>query len=335
MDDWGGWIPTMGRNRLLGHVTGTDGGPIVSGGDPELVPDGDGLNAGGFSQLACFVERGPLVSLPGDGVRVGIVDTILHPHSWLEGARVQPQPRPLGSNAENKIRASHSAAMVSVVLQEAPGAEIDVVGVLGDEGWTTSWNAANAIASFGLSGIDILNLSFTCYTDNGEPPLALAMAIDRLDPRIVVVAAAGNFGSYSDLSQTIDLTKAPAWPAALDDVVAVGAAVPDAETGRWKTANFSPEVPWVDIVAPGTGVLSLLIAAPGGVSQSFTGATSKLPDRPRFAKWNGTSPATALVTGAIAERMTRDKVSARVAWSRLEGSLGELRSGPYHPKVLP
>ena len=334
MHDWGGWIPTMGRNRILGHVTGTDGGPIISGGDPELVADSDGLSRGKFAELDLFVEQGAVGALPGDGVRVGIVDTTLHPHSWLQGSRVQPQPAPLESGSAWNIRASHAVAMVGIVLQKAPGAEIDVIGVLGEEGWTTSWDAANAIASFGSTDIDILNLSFACYTDNGDPPLALSTAIDRLHPRTVVVAAAGNFRGHSHPTTAIDLSKAPAWPAALDDVVAVGAIETSTAAGPWRTADFSPETPWVDVVALGNEVLSLLAGAPGGVHQGFTGATSVLPDRPRFAKWNGTSPATALVTGAIAARMTQDQVSAKVALNRLYASAPALGSGPYHPKVF-
>src|SRR5205823_5768473 len=54
------------------------------------------------------------------------------------------------------------------------------------------------IVEFGRTGMDILNLSFACYTEDGQPPLALSTAIARLDPNIVVVAAAGNHGKRED-----------------------------------------------------------------------------------------------------------------------------------------
>ncbi len=332
---WAGWIPTMGRNRMVGHVTGTDGAPIISSLDPVTVPDRDHLDPGAFIDLELFTERGARRSLKGDGVRVGIVDTTLHPHPWLEGARVQPQPVSFGADSKRYVRSSHCAAMLGIILQHAPGAEIDVVGVLGDEGWTTAWNAANAIASFRSSDIDILNLSFSCYTANGDPPLALAAAIDRLDPRTVVVAAAGNVADGGrNPRHPLDLSRAPAWPAALDDVVAVGAVVPVGGASGWDTADFSPQTPWVDVVAPGAGVLSLLVGVPGGADKSVTGPVSSLPEVPTFARWSGTSPATAHVTGKIAAKMSRKKVPARVAWDRLGTRLPELCSGPYHPKLL-
>jgi subtilisin family serine protease len=301
---------------------------------------------GRFAALAALGATGPDI-VPHGEVRVGMVDTELRHHPVLDGARVLPQPRPflrrsnqIGDESSHSsdealtFRASHATAIAGVVLQAAPGAEIDVQGTLVDQGWTTSWNAANAIASYAESGIDILNLSFSCYTRDGLPPLALTTAIDRLDPRIVVVAAAGNYGQYTS-AYDLDLSKAPAWPAAIDSVIAVGAAE-HGDDEKWRTAAFSPKAPWVDIVAQGTNVLSVIIARPEGPADGRN--ADALPEHPSFARWSGTSLATALVTGRIADWIVRHRVPAWVAWRQLAESLevGLEDSVPdvYDPKIL-
>ncbi|HEY5880171.1 MAG TPA: S8/S53 family peptidase [Nakamurella sp.] len=334
-----GWVPTMGRNRLVGHVTGTDGGPIVSevgasGVNPIHVleteipkqnwsrfDDEDGI--GGQPTLKYRLDK-PI------GARVGIVDTALRPHPWLVGARVLPQAVGLPqSTAPGSWRAAHGTAMVGIVLQKAPDVEIDIEGALDKDGRTTVWNAANSIASFALSGIDILNLSFSCYTGDGLPPLALATAIDRLDPRIVVVAAAGNFGEAQE--GDLDLSTAPAWPAALDDVVAVGSVTPGGS--GWVTADFSPRAPWVDVLARGANVRSLIIANASGTNLG----PAELPAAPGYAEWGGTSVSTAIVTGAIATQMQDARLSAVDAWHSLRDGLDKLGTGDpfYDPRLLP
>ena len=78
-----------------------------------------------------------------------------------------------------------------------------------------------------------MNLSFGCFTDDGEPPLVLARAVSLLSAEILLVAAAGNHGDIDELRAKGDLadkpwtrgltSKTPLWPAAFDEVIAVGA----------------------------------------------------------------------------------------------------------------
>src|SRR5206468_3690773 len=82
-----------------------------------------------------------------------------------------------------------------------PGATVDVRRVLDEHGQAESWTVANEIVRFGSSGLDVLNLSFVCYTEDGQPPLVLATAVDRLPSELVVVAAAGNHGDVADEQQ--------------------------------------------------------------------------------------------------------------------------------------
>ena len=79
----------------------------------------------------------------------------------------------------------------------------------------------------------------------------------------------------------------PAWPAALDDVVAVGAL-----DGHGGTADFSPDRPWVDIATRGVNLRSTFPDTAGfGLPTGAHGS---------WAEWSGTSFSTALVSGAIA-----------------------------------
>lgn len=295
----GGWAPTVGRNRLVGHVTATDGRVITALGDPEEVSADD---------IPALADLGDA----GRNVCVGIADTPLRHHSWLEGASLSPNnPQKLPKDARNTFRSAHATFVTGLVLSQAPGARVQANPVLNNDGAASSWDVANGIVEMGRSGIDILNLSFAAYTEDAEPPLALATAIDRLDPDIVVVAAAGNNGHRTEpvrtrTGQQINLSVAPAWPAALDDVVCVGSTTMNSATRTMERSIFCPEAPWVDLYAPGDPVVSTLI-----------GGLCGLPEDPVFARWIGTSFATALVTGAIAARTKPGDKTARQAWSEI------------------
>jgi subtilisin family serine protease len=156
--------------------------------------------------------------------------------------------------------------------------------------------------------------------------LALATAIDRLDPDIVVVAAAGNHGDAGETPSREDAVPAeengrprltaadrrrPSWPAALDDVVAVGAA--DDQGVR---ASFTPQgVPWIDVVTHGVRVASTYLD--GEVDVAITPGSADVRRFEGCAEWSGTSFAAALVSGAIAARTKPGSVSARRAWQQI------------------
>jgi membrane-anchored mycosin MYCP len=78
---------------------------------------------------------------------------------------------------------------------------------------------------------------------------ALPRAVGMLPPEVLLVAAAGNYGTFKDGNVTSNYTgpteTTPQWPAALPDVIIVGASDPG--------ADFSPDVPWIDLLAPGVG----------------------------------------------------------------------------------
>jgi subtilisin family serine protease len=120
----------------------------------------------------------------------------------------------------------------------------------------------------------------------------LSRAVDRLNHSMVIVAAAGNHGNSAD-----PLHRQPTWPAALPDVVAVGARDGD------ELASFSPKLPWVTCTAPGVRVEGAYLE--GLVQTPHSEATEQ--DFSGYARWSGTSFATATTSGAIAAHIQRDE----------------------------
>ncbi len=127
-------------------------------------------------------------------------------------------------------------------------------------------------------GARILNCSWACYTKDGRPPFVLERALAVLTPKLLVVAAAGNHGQFWSKKKGEDGEKedkkyreknmlpardAPAYPAALPNVVAVGASGPDGPatfnpiawgTGAGGKERIAALAPWINVLAPGVAV---------------------------------------------------------------------------------
>lgn len=315
-DRYGGWAPMLGKNRIM---RGVQFYPYPSGGgegDPVPVPAGrDRRRAVGGREEA------------GHGVRVMLLDTSILGHEHLtgryiadQGSILRPDDRPL------RCFEGHATFIAGLILQRAPSAEIEVESVLRDGpapenaavlGKTSVdiWDVAEQMIRCADSGADILNLSFGCFTFDHLPPLVLDRAISRLTPRMVVVAASGNYGDPRASEHVSDSEHAvvpkpntPIWPAAFPDVVAVGATDSDGAP-----AAFTPKVPWIDFLAPGVKVRSTYLYG------NITGRDGNLIE-PTFtgrAEWSGSSFAAAAVSGAIAARTVRGKHSAFEAVDQL------------------
>jgi subtilisin family serine protease len=101
------------------------------------------------------------------------------------------------------------------------------------------------------------------------------------------LAAAGN------RNPNVEGPTVPVWPAALPGVLAVGSI-----TKEGVPSAFSPQEPWVDLVAVGENVRGTFTT--GDVVCELDGGGSR---KRRFwgtAIWSGTSFATATVTGRLA-----------------------------------
>jgi membrane-anchored mycosin MYCP len=322
---YAGWIPEIGKNRLISPVRGL---PYISGcalDDPSQV----GLDDPADPELGQWPAPRP--TEPGHGVRIGLLDTRLYQHPWLMGgylaAKADLLEVPGSDDLPPLSLAGHATFVAGLILCQAPGAQLIIRPVLGPRALGQTWGVAKMMADFVGSGVDILNLSFGCYTDDGQPPLVLAKAVSLVSPEILLVAAAGNHGNIEALKRdekvtapwTENLTDTtPVWPAALPGVTAVGAT-----DDRGEVADFSPKVPWVDVTAPGVNVESTYVygdvrlVAPKGKPATFCG----------YARWKGTSFATATVSGAVAAHIGPD-CSARQA---LEAVLAD---SEQHPKIL-
>ena len=320
-----GWSPTVGKNRLVGDVIDGVGKVSHGGGDmPTALKRGFGARSKLSEDLAS----------KGKGVRVAVLDTSISSHEWLAGGWVSPPDGVLAARKQQAVTAGHATFVAGLVLDQAPACVVEARRLLSDEfGQATSWEAATAIAEIGKTRPDILNLSFVCYTEDGQAPLALATAIDQLDSETVVVAAAGNHGDLKLEREgevenwDEDDRRKPAWPAALDGVVAIGAA-----HRNGKQAKFTPaDVMWIDALAQGVKVRSTFVTASVDVTEDGDRSPVVKPFA-GWASWSGTSFAAASVSGKIAAATVPGEVSARQAW---ESILDNAQKGSSQPPLIP
>lgn len=239
----------------------------------------------------------------GRPVHVAILDTGLAAHPWFPANTWTA----LGGDVDDRLdadhdyeldaQAGHGTFIGGVVRQHAPGARLLIGRVLSSIGVCDEVELLEALHLLGTQSrghrIDVLNLSLGAYTWDDRPPAGVAETLKRLGPDAVVVAAAGNNG-----------TDRKFWPAALDDVVAVGALAEDG-LGR---AEFSNHGPWVDAWAVGEHVPSSFVVFDGPMPP-----TANIdPDCFKgFATWSGTSFAAPRVAAALAHRAAERDASPR------------------------
>jgi len=335
-DNYDGWVPVLGKNREVETVGGTH---VISGGGSELpvsaLAKAEAV-AGGWGErfLAddAYVvpvpesesgtETGPLAvagGLPrpdgdrGRGANVAVCDTGLWAHPSLAGAylaapkaMLPPEPGPAGL----PFTAGHATFVTGTILRNAPGAAITVHATLDEHAKGTSWQLANDLVDLAARGADIINISAGFFTGDDEPALAMTSALRLVGPQTVIVAAAGNHGGAKDKPRR------PLWPAAHDEVVAVGAL-----TAMGTPAPFSTGGPWVQLLAPGVNVVSDYFDDAVTVTDPYSGETRRYHG---VAAWSGTSFAAAWVSGLLAGRIRPGRVGARDALHQL---IADARAG--------
>lgn len=300
-------VPLMGKNR----ETGVIGNPI---GSLAIGPMALGLPIGslGPKPMAGYDpewdEWDTSSGLPeppgpgtGDGVHIGILDGSLCWHESFDKRHVAAGRQFWPGFGPVAPWTGHATFVASLVRANAPDARLDVVGVLESSTARSSlWDTAKQMMLLAEAGVQILNLSLGTSTTDEEAPLVLTRAVERISQRVLIVAAAGNHGNQRGW-QNGRTSRSSIWPAALPDVVAVGA-----HDGNGNRAEFSPNLPWVDCEAPGVNVVGAYLSAPVKLS------TGEVKNFEGYARWSGTSFAAPIVSGLIAAHMTPDK-SAREA----------------------
>jgi Subtilase family len=296
--------PDIGKNRLAGSIEGspyTGGGisrPYTGGAEPAFTGSGRAGPYTGGGKAGPYTGGGKAGPYTGGGqgdpqwddarggfpershppnpqIKVGILDTRLFAHPDLAGRYLADHgtlvPAATASTPDSE---AHATFIAGVVVARAPNADLVVGHVLNAYNICgSSWDVATRMAAFADAGVSVLNISFGAVTHDDQPPLVLRRTVQALTADgVVIVAAAGNHGPK----------QAKMWPAALDEVVAVGAGarVPG-KRDEFEVAKFSPQRAWVDLLAPGVGVRSLYKAN-------------------GYASWDGTSFSSAGVSGAIA-----------------------------------
>jgi len=267
----------------------------VSMDDEPFVPEQWGLAAAGLpgAWAAGYDGAGQVIAIVDSGVASG------HPEF---AGRLRPGHFFLGDlegdGAEDDHgHGTHVAGIAAAGdngeygLGAAPQAEILPVKVLNDQGSGAFSDVAEGIDWAVAQGADVINLSL------GAPypscSAAIQQEIDEANAKgVVVVAAAGNDGS--------DRIGAPGGSTG---VITVGAT-----TSTGDKAPYSNHGPFVDIGAPGSGVLSTLPAN-------------------GFGSKSGTSMATPFIAGTVA--LLRQKCGD-VSWGQALNIL-RTHAGPMVP----
>jgi membrane-anchored mycosin MYCP len=268
----------VSRHRLLPHLV--PGGDYVSTGDGTQDCDGHGTVVAGIIGAAEVDEFG--TTFGG-----------LAPDASIMGIRQS-------SNAFRR-------------LSDPAGSGVGDVETL-----------AMAVRTAADAGATVINISsVACLSaddviDDGALGAALAYAVDVKNA--AVVAAAGNVGGQGQCREQNpppdpSRSGAPDWnavkvvvsPSWYDDyVLTVGSVGPDA-----RPSTFSMAGPWVDVAAPGEGVVSLDPDGEGLITDS--------PGSPEPVPISGTSYAAPVVTGIAALiRSRQPQLTARQVMQRIE-----------------
>jgi hypothetical protein len=256
-----------------------------------------------------------------DPVVVGVVDTGLVPHPWLgDHVRfnrfVDDDPLPSDGSDPTQGSTGHGTFVSGLILIEAPNAVVTMKGVLNKTtGALEDHAVAAAIEDLRLAGVQLINLSFGGDSNEVGLPPVIEQALLALPPETVVVVSAGNSASEKKF-----------YPAAADlgidhaTVVSVGATD---TSGR--VAGFSNRG-WVTLYAPGVDRHGPYLDY-AGPTREFTG----------WARWSGTSFASAVVTGRIANKAAEGK-SIREAYDDIYANANDIETygvnGPAAAKAL-
>jgi subtilisin family serine protease len=263
---------------------------------------------------------------------------LLAQQELADPSMVQPYPLDDPREVQNVVQpllglldshAGHGTFVSGLVHQLCPAAKILSMRVLHSDGFSTegalllalNWLAERVESGDPAQAVDVVSLSLGFYPETTDPAQVgqVRTVIERLTSRgVLVVAAAGN-----------DATTRPFMPAAFGQgtggttgdplLSAIGAR----NAAGLTTAAFSNWGEWVSRWAPGNALVSTVpadwegAAGPGLAYPDPLGLgpwlrTAPDPDdlRSGFAVWAGTSFATPVVAGLLAQALAHDEQCA-------------------------
>jgi type VII secretion-associated serine protease mycosin len=242
----------------------------------------------------------------GKGVVVGVIDTGVDPKVPQLAGHVLPGVDVVnGQGTADSDCFGHGTFVAGIIAAQphagtgmaglAPGATILPVRQANSSSDGTASGLAKSIRAAVDGGAKVINMSASAFFPNEELRTAVQYAADK---DVVLVTSASNEAQAGN---------PVAYPAAYPEVIAVGSVGPDG-----KRSDFSEVGRFLDLMAPGVGVVSLSRGGQGHVTD------------------NGTSYAAPFVAAAAAlVRSYHPKLTAAQVKRRLE------RTADHPPTALP
>jgi hypothetical protein len=252
-------------------------------------------------------------------VMLGICDTGLLPGldleqvPWLVGVTGEPDPLPPplpGGRQRIPGFTGHGTFIAGVARCLAPSTQVVVTDHFSTSGAELESVMIRKLDELAARSPDLICLSAGTYTRQNWESLGFT-EFRRRHPDLTLVAAAGNEG-----------TDRPFYPAAFDWVTAVGALGADQQHRAW----FSNYGPWVDVYAPGEGLVNAYATGEYTYQEP-----PRRPARQAFrgmARWSGTSFAAPVVAGMVAQHAARTGLPVAAAAAQvLDGARANALDG--------